>query len=68
MAYNDGAPSRCAAHVIDDLERERTALVRSAGRAVEMLELALHALRHDRPMVTDEFVERVIDDLRSALA
>jgi hypothetical protein len=30
----------------------------------ELLELALHALRHDRDHVTDEYLERSIESLR----
>jgi hypothetical protein len=55
------------AHVIDDLCKGKATLVRASRRSVRMLEDALHALRADRTAVTDEYIERVITDLRSAL-
>ena len=52
-------------HIIDDLEKERTAMVRKVNRAIPLLEDALHALRNGSPHVTDEYLERVIADLVS---
>ena len=54
-------------HTIDDLEKERARLARSARWSVRLLEDALHALRDDRTAVTEDFIERVIVDLQSAL-
>lgn len=55
-------------HEIDDLEIMRTAAVRSLRRNIALLELALHALRAGRTGVTDEFLDRAINDMYSALA
>lgn len=52
-------------HIIDDLEKERTAMVRKVKAALPLLGDALHALRNGSPHVTDEYLERVIADLVS---
>jgi hypothetical protein len=49
-----------------DLNLEYKRLKRKIKPAVAMLEDALHALRHERYHVTDEYVERVIDSLKRA--
>lgn len=51
-------------YLIDDLCKEVGIKNRHIDRSVRMLEDALHALRHGSPEVTDEYLERVICDLR----
>ena len=43
-----------------DMESARTESLRTVESQLELLELALHALRHGSPHVTDEYIETVI--------
>jgi hypothetical protein len=54
-------------HAVDDYESLRSQLVRGLAQQISLLEDALHALRHERVAVTDEYVERVIESLREDL-
>lgn len=56
-----------AAHQIADLENRRTALLRAANRSVWLLGGALDALHNERYEITNEYVERVLADLKDAL-
>jgi hypothetical protein len=51
-------------HTIDDLATDNARACRVVRAQVEMLDLALHALRHGSPDVTDEYVERALEALR----
>jgi hypothetical protein len=53
-------------HIIDDIETRRAKASRVISEQIPLLEDALHALRHDRQHVTDEYLERVILALRKA--
>ena len=48
-------------HIINDLEIERTRLLRKQQAAKKLLIDGLHALRHDSQHITDDYIERVID-------
>ncbi len=56
------------AHHVDDYEHLRARTVRMLTAQNELLVGALHAVRNDRPAVTEEFLERVLDDMKKALA
>ena len=51
-------------HAVDDFEQLRTRIVRMLRDRLRMLDDALHALQNERYQVTEEFVERVIEELR----
>jgi hypothetical protein len=51
-------------HAVDDYERLRSQQVRGLAQQTSLLEDGLHALRHDSPAVTEEYMERVIESLR----
>jgi hypothetical protein len=51
-------------HAVDDYESLRSQQVRSLSQQTSLLEDGLHALRHDSPAVTEEYMERVIESLR----
>jgi hypothetical protein len=53
-------------HYVDDLEKARTIAVRALDQAEAMLSDALHALRNGSLHITDEYLDRTIDDLRAA--
>lgn len=55
-------------HLIDDYETVRTHALRTLLRQTDLLDDALHALRNGSPHVTDEFVERVRDDIDAEIA
>ena len=54
-------------HAVDDFETLRTLSTRSLGDQLKLLEDGLHALRHDRSLVTDEYLERAIEGLQKLL-
>lgn len=61
------------AHVVDDYEKLRTSAYRGVRQQVDLLGDALHAIRHERLAVADEFVDRALlaltkvrDELRHA--
>jgi hypothetical protein len=51
------------AHAVDDFEKVRTKMVRSLGYHRRLLADALEALDDDRPHITKEYVQRVVDML-----
>lgn len=51
-------------HAVDDYEQLRTRIVRMLRDRLRLLDDALHALQRERYQVTEEFVERAIEDLR----
>jgi len=53
-------------HKLDDLHQSRATFVRATDRSIEMLITALNALRKNKTHVTDDHIERVIDDLVAA--
>lgn len=48
------------AHIIDDLHKSNRRLVMRTNIVRDLLEDALHALRHGAPQVTEEYIERSI--------
>jgi hypothetical protein len=50
-------------HKLDDLHQSRATFVRATDRSVEMLTKALNALRKNKTHITDDHIERVIEDL-----
>lgn len=60
-------PAWVLAHTVDDYEKQRTAALRRVDAQVDLLLDALHALRHDRLAVADEFVDRAITTLRTTV-
>lgn len=48
---------------VDDLEKQRTLALRMSKQWADLLQDGLHALRHQRYEVTDEFMERAITGL-----
>ena len=50
-------------HHVKDFEALRTRIVRMLDRHVNLLTDGLHALRHDSPGITEEYLERAIDAL-----
>jgi hypothetical protein len=55
-------------HGTDDYESLRTKVLRGLNNRIDLLEDALQAARNGRTNVTEEFIERVIDGLRSDAA
>lgn len=55
-------------HIIDDIEKQRTKMLREVQAAVSLLDTALHALRDGALEITDEFIDRSLDHLRAGLA
>ena len=53
-------------HKLDDLHQSRATFVRATDRSIDMLTTALNALRKNKTHITDEYIERVIDDLVAA--
>ncbi|MFZ4434513.1 MAG: hypothetical protein ACOYOQ_15070, partial [Microthrixaceae bacterium] len=51
-----------SSHAIDDYEQLRARVIRLLDGQLGLLEDGLHALRHGSTSVTEEFLERVIDD------
>jgi flagellar motility protein MotE (MotC chaperone) len=54
-------------HAVDDFERLRTQMVRLLRDRIKILDDALHAVRNQRYLVVEEFVERSVEDLKRAL-
>lgn len=54
-------------HTLSDMERKYTALYRMAKRHEALLTDGLHALEDGRTPITHEFIERVLDDLRTTI-
>lgn len=55
-------------HTIDDLCKANGKLLQASLRSLDLLNDALHALRHDRNHITDEFIDRSINHLTTAVA
>jgi len=53
-------------HTVDDLLQSRATFIRATDRSIEMLTKALNALRKNKTHITDDHIERVIDDLIAA--
>jgi hypothetical protein len=53
-------------HKLDDLHQSRATFVRATDRSIDMLTKALNALRKNKTHITDDHIERVIDDLVAA--
>jgi hypothetical protein len=47
-------------HLVDDTERQRTHALRTIRRQNELLDDALHAIRHGSYATAEEFVERAL--------
>jgi hypothetical protein len=54
-------------HLVDDYEKMRTKSRRELRRANELLSNGLHALRNGSPAVTDEFIERALANISTAI-
>ena len=49
-----------------ELHQSRATFVRATDRSIDMLTKALNALRKNKTHITDDHIERVIDDLVAA--
>jgi len=50
-------------HAYHDMRQSRADFIRANDRSIEMLTKALNALRKNKTHITDDHIERVIDDL-----
>lgn len=55
-------------HHVDDYETLRTRVLRQLSEQADLLADGLHALRHERPAVADEFVDRALTAIKKEVA